>query len=223
MSVTAEPPVAQASPEPRIKFAKNDDLWRALGEVPLHRIVLDPQPGTVTDDFYVKIDGRWNEFLVELVDGTLVEKPVGRRESRIGMEVGSILRNAIKAAGMGGKLSGADGMIRMRGRNIRMPDVAWTAPEDVTDPEEREAAPREAPTLAVEVISPDNTEKEMQLKLREYFASGCRLAWLLYPGTRTVHAYTSPDERRELGPEDTLDAGDVLPQFEVKVSALFDV
>ncbi|MEM7806684.1 MAG: Uma2 family endonuclease [Planctomycetota bacterium] len=221
MTVLDESP-ASSKPVERV-FRNNAELWHRLGEIPLDRIVVDPKPGSVDYGFYAKIDGRWNDMLVELVDGTLIEKPMGRKESRIGMRVGRLLGNAIDAIDLGGKLSGEAGMLRMAGKNVRVPDVAWTAPEDVTDPEETEAAPQEAPTLAVEVISPDNTAKEMAIKLSEYFDSGCRLAWLLYPETKTVHVYTSAEERRELGPEDQLDAGDLIPNFSVKVATLFDV
>ena len=216
----ADPPVRRRPSPPAV----SQELWDSLGRVPLDRIVLDPPPGTVTFEDYVALDGRLDDRLVELVDETLVEKPMGRKESRIALKAGRLLGNAIDAAGRGGKLSGEAGTIRMAGGSqVRMPDVCWTAPEDVTDPEEREAVPQEPPTLAVEVISESNTEAEMAIKLTEYFASGCRLAWLLYPKTRTVRAYTSPDAHRELSADDTLDGGDVLPGFAVRVGDLFDV
>ncbi|MEM1012256.1 MAG: Uma2 family endonuclease [Planctomycetota bacterium] len=221
MTVLDEPPVAQKRAQQH--YRNNAELWHRLGEVPLDRIIVDPKPGSVDYSFYAKIDGRWNDQLVELVDRTLVEKAMGRKESEIGFEVGRILANAIKAAKLGGKMSGADGMVRMSSENVRMPDFSWTTEEDIRDRERQEAAPREAPTLAVEVISPDNTAKEMAIKLSEYFDSGCRLAWLLYPETKTVHVYTSAEQRRELGSEDQLDAGDLIPNFSVKVATLFDV
>ena len=49
-----------------------------------------------------------------------------------------------KRLGLGGKLSGPDGMLEMSGGNGREPDVCWTAPEDVTDPESQAQGPRRA-------------------------------------------------------------------------------
>ncbi|MGV3724738.1 MAG: Uma2 family endonuclease [Actinomycetota bacterium] len=43
-----------------------------------------------------------------------------------------------------------------------------------------------APDLAIEILRAGNTAPEMERKLREYFAAGCRLVWCAYPATRTV-------------------------------------
>ena len=108
-------------------------------------------------------------------------------------------------------------------RKVRMPDVSWTAPEDRVEAERGKKVPQDPPTLAVEVVSESNTAAEIDLKLREYFKSGCRLAWVLYPKTRTLRVHASPDDYRELTEDDTLDGGEVLPGFSVRVGDLFDV
>ena len=42
-----------------------------------------------------------------------------------------------------------------------------------------------APDLAVEILSKDNTAREMDRKLREYFEAGVGLVWYIEPKTRT--------------------------------------
>lgn len=223
-TLTLEPPIAEEQVQAEARRPAGGtiaDWLDHFAEVPADRIVADPAPGTVTYEDYVKIDGRAGAWLVELVDNTLIRKAVGKREGRIGMTIGGYLFTFIRGNGLGGKLCGSDGMGQMSGGNIRMPDVSWTAPEDVTDPNEELAAPKEPPTLAVEVVSAGNTEREMKVKLGEYFASGCRLAWIVYPDDRRVEVYTSPTDRRDLAASETLDGGDVLPGFAVKVEDLF--
>ena len=78
-----------------------------------------------------------------------------------------------------------------------------------------------APDLAVEVISKSNTRKEIDRKLREYFASGTRLAWVVKPRTRAVEVYTSGTEKKVLSGRQSLDGGDVLPGFRLPLSRLF--
>ncbi len=78
-----------------------------------------------------------------------------------------------------------------------------------------------APDLAVEVLSPSNTAKEMALKRIDYFAAGVRLVWEVDPRTRTVAAYTGPKRHRVLGEDGTLSGGAVLPGFKVAVRDLF--
>lgn len=75
--------------------------------------------------------------------------------------------------------------------------------------------------LAVEVLSPGNTEGEMQRKLRDYFAVGVRLVWTIDPVTRTARAYTSPEQGSSYTEAGRLSGGEVLPGFELPLRELF--
>ena len=160
---------------------------------------------------------------VELIEGTLVEKPVGLPESVIAGLVLTLLNNFVRPRKLG-VVSGEQGMIRMLMGNVRMPDVAFFRREDLpggqlpTDP-----APRLAPALAVEVLSPGNTEEEMRIKLREYFENGVRVVWMLHPPTQTLRVHDAPDRFRQLTQDDVLDGGDLLPGFSTRVGELFQV
>lgn len=48
-----------------------------------------------------------------------------------------------------------------------------------------------APMLAVEVVSPSNTAKDTQMKVKEYLEAGALEVWLVYPDTRTVYVYSA--------------------------------
>jgi len=82
--------------------------------------------------------------------------------------------------------------------------------------------PISAPDLAVEVLSPSNSEKEMQRKLREYFAAGVRLVWCIDPRKRTASVYTAPESVTVLNENATFDGGDVLPGFRLSLKELLD-
>ena len=45
--------------------------------------------------------------------------------------------------------------------------------------------------LAVEVVSPSNTAKDMQLKVKEYLEAGALEVWLVYPDTRTIYLFSA--------------------------------
>ena len=67
-----------------------------------------------------------------------------------------------------------------------------------------------------------NTDAEIAQKIREYFQSGTRLAWVVDPATRSVAVYDGPAEpARVLGETDQLDGGEVLPGFSIPVADLF--
>ena len=50
----------------------------------------------------------------------------------------------------------------------------------------------------VEVLSPSKTTKKILEKLREYFAKGVRLVWVISPEDRTLAIYRQPEEGRLL-------------------------
>jgi Uma2 family endonuclease len=61
----------------------------------------------------------------------------------------------------------------------------------------------------------------MERKLRDYFAAGARLVWLVDPAARTVAVYTAPDQSTSLREDQTLDGGPVLPGFTLPLRDLF--
>ena len=210
------PPLASS---PRFQTA--GEWLAALGNVPPSRILWNPLPGTATVDDVVRLAHQENRG-VELVDGTLVEKTVGFKESVIAANVIILLGHFVRQGKLG-IVSGEQGMIRMLMGNIRMPDVAFFRREDLPSGEiPKEAAPRIAPALAIEVLSPGNTVEEMRLKRIEYFANGVQAVWELDPPTRTLRVYESAERFTLLGAGDTVDGGLLLPGFSARVEGLFE-
>ena len=80
---------------------------------------------------------------------------------------------------------------------------------------------RIAPTLAVEILSPSNTRKEMRVKLKEYFLGGVKIVWMIDPEVRTAEEYTAPDAVTAIPADGELDGGDVLPGFALPLAELF--
>jgi Uma2 family endonuclease len=196
------------------------DLVRRFGAIPVGRIRLDPPPGTATEDDVVAIhdhEGR----LYELIDGVLVEKAMGFRESYIATLISHHLCNYVAGRNLG-IVVGADAMVRLAPGLVRIPDVSfvsWARLPGRRIPEDPIAGL--APDLAVEVLSRGNTKKEMEGKLLEYFGAGVRLVWYVDPAKRTVRTYIAPDQPILLREDQTLDGGAVLPGISVPVRTLF--
>jgi Uma2 family endonuclease len=203
-------------------LADATELWESLGCVPQHRIVQDPAPGTATEADVVRLDDH-EDRLCELIDGTLVEKAMGYEESLIATQIGYLLQSFVRARRLGW-VSGEAGMMRILRRRVRIPDVAFVSKARLPEGQRPKGPiPDLVPDLAVEVISESNTTKEMQIKLKEYFAAGTRLVWYVDPPTRTVQVFTSPDTSTRLNESDTITGCDVLPGFEVQVAEFFDI
>src|SRR5437588_6705243 len=165
-------------------------LRRHFGMIPGERILLDPPPGTATEKDLIKVNGR-KKHLCELVDGVLVEKAMGTKEGLLGSWLLYTLWDHVVGRGLGIVLGG-DAMLKLFPGLIRAPDVSFISAERLPGGElPDEAIASLSPDLAVEVISKGNTKKEIDRKLREYFDSGTRLAWVVQPKKRLVEVYTS--------------------------------
>jgi Uma2 family endonuclease len=200
------------------------DLLRRLGNVPAHRVRLHPPPGTATEqDLIRNNESMFRTAICELVDGTLVEKPVGWEESAIAGLILQAMLNFVRPRRLGTVL-GADGMLRLVPGLLRAPDVSFLARGKLTRYKRGgERYPSVAADLAVEVISKNNSKAEIARKMVEYFAAGTRLAWVVDPKTMTVRVHTAPREWVVLGLDDILDGGDVLPGFQLAVRDVFDL
>jgi Uma2 family endonuclease len=197
------------------------DLLERLGGVPAERVRYYPLPGTATVADVIEIHAR-EKKLCELVDGVLVEKPVGYKESVLALAIASALRAFIVPRKLG-KVSGEAGMMQLIPNLVRMPDVAYVSKERLPGGKvPDEPVPLLAPDLAVEVLSESNTKAEITRKRREYFDAGTRLAWIVDPTVRTVEVYTSPDTPDStLNESDVLTGGEVLPGFTLDLQPLF--
>jgi Uma2 family endonuclease len=207
----------QTPPRPVRTFA---DLLERLGDIPAQRIWLDPPPGTATEEDLLETERREGR-LCELVDGVLVEKAMGLRESILAGALLALLRAFVIPRNLG-IVSGEAGMMRLFPGLVRIPDVAFASWDRV--PGRRvpaEAIPDLAPDLAVEVLSEGNTPAEMARKRGEYFRAGVRVVWLIDPKIRAVTVYTSLDASTTLDESQVLEGGEALAGFMLPLRELF--
>jgi Uma2 family endonuclease len=153
----------------------------------------------------------------ELVEGELVTLPLE-----------TLLHNLVRDNVLVALLEYVDGKKRgtvigmqacqLFGSTVRTPDVAFFR-AGRTIPLDR--LPEGAPDLAVEVVSPTNTAREMDQRVSDYFAAGCRRVWVLYPEDREAYVHGLAGVTRRRG-DDVLEDAELLPGFSVRVSSLFE-
>jgi Uma2 family endonuclease len=158
----------------------------------------------------------------ELVRGELVMmSPSGFQHGRIVAQLTHALVQHVKEGRLG-IVTGAETGFRL-GRDpdtVRAPDVALVRAERVP-PVEPSGFFEGAPDLAVEVLSPGDRVGEVSAKIQDWLAAGCRLVWVVDPGTRTVTQYRSRSEIALLTAAETLAGGDVVPGFSLPVAEIF--
>jgi Uma2 family endonuclease len=218
--MTAATTIASKTRTAAAKPPTLDELVERLGGIPLSRILIQPALGSATEPDLLDAQRRY-DGLYELVDGVLVEKGMGYRESLLAVFFIQVLLDFVKPRNLG-LVSGADGTVRLFPGLVRIPDVAFASWDRF--PERKipvEPIPSLAPDLVVEVLSESNTPAEMKRKRGEYFTHGVRMIWEVDPEPRTVTVYTPDGAVVLLDAAQTLDGGAVLPGFTLNLSELF--
>ena len=196
------------------------DVIHRLGDVPTDRIRAVPAPGQAGVDDVSRILDKEGK-ICELVDGILVEKPMGMLESALAGYIVYLLDAFTRPKNLG-IILGADGTIQIQLNLVRIPDVAFISWDRIPGRRlPKEAVPLIVPNLAVEVLSKGNTQREMAIKREDYFQAGVELVWEVDPRKRTVAVYSSATEEITLTTDDTLDGGTVLPGFQLPLKDLF--
>jgi Uma2 family endonuclease len=202
------------------KDATLADVLKQLGGISPRRVRVNPPPGMATERDVLNILDHENR-LCELVDGTLVEKPMGFLESCLASELIRLLGNFVAEQDLG-IVSAPDGTIRLMPGLVRMPDVAFISWKQLPDRKlPHEPIASLIPELAVEVLSESNTRGEMKRKLGEYFSTGTQLVWIVDPVQRAVDVHTAPDKFTRLEEGESLSGGTLLPGFRLPLERLF--
>jgi Uma2 family endonuclease len=163
-------------------------------------------------------------YLHEVVGGELVMSPKNDfYHGDISSRLLAAMVNFNEANKLGAVLDSSTGFW-MKNRNCRAPDVSFITRERLIQlgfkRSTRSFFPG-APDLAVEILSPNNTRSEIDLRLKDFFASGTQIAWVINPETETVEVCHSPTQRRRIGSGADLDGEHLLPGFRYPIADLF--
>ena len=164
----------------------------------------------------------------EFLDGRIVKKrywrdtehgmnPRSPKHSRSITYTASALGDFVEPRNLGEVLIAPSFLVGANRDQSRKPDVAFVAGPMPTEPEAILAL---VPTLAVEIISPNNTAQEMEDKVAEYLAAGTQLVWLTFPESVMVIAFWAGGGA-VFKSGDTITAEPVLPGFACPVTDLF--
>lgn len=122
-----------------------------------------------------------------------------------------------------GYVSTPDGQYDITPHDSPMPDVAFVS--KARQAELPVGKFKLAPDLVVEVVSPTDSAKAVLRKAKRYLELGTKIVWIVYPDDESVDVCTMlPDKSmkiQEFKSTDTLNGGDVLPEFTLEVSKIF--
>lgn len=176
---------------------------------------------TAEDLLHMSDDGSRHE----LVRGELRKMaPAGSEHGYIALNVGSELRNFVRANGLGRVYAAETGFkLASDPDTVRAPDVAFVSRERVEAAGDVKGYWPGAPDLAVEVVSPGDTHTQVVEKALSWLDAGTRMVFAVEPGQRAVTVFRSREDIRILvaGAGDELDGADVVPGWKLPLPEVF--
>jgi Uma2 family endonuclease len=174
-----------------------------------------------TAEEFWQMTQQFGEKQYELIEGVILEMPPSNpRNSIMAMRIGRLIGNFVDEHKLGW-VQGADGGYTLSPGTVQIPDVSFVSIERSPEiPHEFEGGP----DLAVEVISPSETSTTIMKKNRRYIDAGTKIVWNVYPDEEIVYVYRPAEAGmnvQQFGINDTLDCAEVLPEFSLKVNAIF--
>jgi Uma2 family endonuclease len=163
-----------------------------------------------------------DEFRYELDEAELIVMTRPRPlHNRIALKLTSALVRYVEEHSVGEVLN-SDNMYVLGPTTRRAPDVSFLRKERAAsiDPTKDIEG---APDLAVEVVSPTDTAASMRRKVRQYFAAGAAVVWVVYPESREVEIWEESQKPARVLQEDAvLEEARLLPGFSLRISRLFE-
>jgi len=168
----------------------------------------------ISDDELLRLR---TEGKTELVDGEVRVTPASWRHGVVCTRLSSRIFAFVTERGLGAVVDSSTGF-RLPGGNLRSPDVSFVAAGRIE--EEPRGFLHLAPDLAVEVLSPDDSSREVLDKVGEYLEAGVRLVWIVDPERRRAAAVRGLTDVSVVEIEGCLDGEGVLPGFRCPLAEL---
>ncbi len=144
----------------------------------------------------------------------VIMAPTGGETGRHNVEMSSQFVVWNKQTQLGEVFDSSTGFILLNGAN-RSPDVAWVTKSrwnSLTVAQKETFIPL-CPDFVLELLSPSDSLKTTQAKMREYRLNGCRLGWLINRKRSEVEIYRPGRPVEVIQFSQSLLGEDVLPGF----------
>lgn len=165
---------------------------------------------------------------VEVIEGEIVEMaPVGIRHQFVGGNIYHRLYDYVKEHGIGFVFYDAlIYLLDQRGKHLRgarVPDVSFVRKGLLPKGWNIDRPFPGAPTLAIEIVSPDDDAEDLLKRTRDYLRAGSEQVWIAYPSEREVHQHKSGVDtvRVYAKNDDVIDVEGLFPGLTLTVAEIF--
>jgi Uma2 family endonuclease len=181
-----------------------------------------PATALLTSEQYLALpdefDQHGNRIKDELIGGEIVKMPpASHRHDRIKNRIKRLFDRHLDRNPQLDMESLVEMGAEVSKRDVFVPDVSLVKLDRCPV---KERVFRGGPDLAIEVVSPSDTNKRLKDKVETYLQGGSSTVWVVFPESRTVTIYTGGTVRELKGDQTIEDP--VFPGFSLPISALFE-
>jgi Uma2 family endonuclease len=163
-----------------------------------------------------EFDQNGNRIKDELIAGEVVKMPPpSQKHDRIKNQINRLLSRHLDRNPELAVESLVEMGAEVSQRDVFVPDVSLVKLDRYSD----ERIFRGSPELAIEVVSPSDTNAHLKAKVDTYLQGGADAVWVVFPESRSVTIY-SGDAVRELKGDQMIEHP-LLPGFSTPVSSFF--
>lgn len=171
------------------------------------------------DELFHKYNGQRCELIEGIVEHM---SPIGFGHGSFERRIAQLLGAHVDQHELGEVVAGEVGFIVSHDPDsVLAPDIAYVRKERLDAIGTTEKYFPEAPTLAVEIVSPSDTAEAVDSKARRWLAAGTEAVWVVFPRGKSVTVYQSLDNIQILTVDHVLDGGEVIRGFALPVREIF--
>jgi Uma2 family endonuclease len=158
----------------------------------------------------------------ELIYGELVMmSPAGFDHGIVAVRIARFLAEFVEEHDLGAVLAAETGFkVESKPDLVRAPDASFVRKDRVPKTAWSKFFPG-VPDLAVEVISPDDTKREIAEKVNVWLAHGTTSCWVADPATMTLMIHRIGQKPVRLTVRDKISGEPAIPGFVLPVSKIF--
>lgn len=155
----------------------------------------------------------------ELIYGELrMMSPAGAPHGVVAARIAQHLGHFVDSGDLG-VVFGAETGFTIERDLVRAPDASFVHKERLKGGLKRGFF-KGVPDLAVEVVSPDDSKREVAEKVNMWLANGCRSCWIANPEKKSIVVQYPDGRRTRFGESDTL-VDETLPGLEIPLWKVF--
>jgi Uma2 family endonuclease len=193
-----------------------------LTGIPLPITLRPPVP--LTDDEIMIFSRRNRPYQIERnVSGELeIMSPAGGEGSA--WEALVILELGLWARDHGGVSFSSNCGFNLPDGSMRSPDAAWVSDERwfALTKVERRGYPPICPDFVLEVLSPSDSRKTLEMKMQAWIDNGAKLAWMIDPYKKTLSIYRPGSSAEVLERPESVEAREPVAGFRLSTLLLWD-